>query len=152
MADHISTVCLPPPNYVASSNECFASGWGKDVFGKAGKYSVIMKRVSLPIVSFNECERALQKTRLTERFRLDPSFICAGGMPGVDTCEGDGGAPLVCPVGRREENRYAQSGIVAWGIGCKENHPAVYANVALARDWIDTQVRFIGLDTSYYTY
>lgn len=58
----------------------------------------------------------------------------------------------MCPVGRPEENRYAQNGIVAWGIGCKENRPAVYANVALAREWIDSQVRFIGLDTSYYTY
>lgn len=66
--------------------------------------------------------------------------------------QGDGGAPLVCPTGRREDNRYVQSGIVAWGIGCKEDHPAVYANVALAREWIDGQVRLVGLDTSYYTY
>lgn len=28
---------------------------------------------------------------------------------------GDGGAPLVCPIGRPEGNRYAQNGIVAWG-------------------------------------
>jgi len=150
--DHISTVCLPPSSYVSSSQNCFASGWGKDNFGKIGKYSVIMKKVPLPIVPFNQCQSALQNTRLTDKFRLDPSFICAGGVPGIDTCQGDGGAPLVCPVGFPGDNRYAQSGIVAWGIGCKESHPAVYANVALARDWIDSQVRFIGLDTSYYTY
>lgn len=66
--------------------------------------------------------------------------------------QGDGGAPLVCPVGNPAQNRYSQSGIVAWGIGCNENHPAVYANVALARDWIDSQIRYIGLDTAYYTY
>lgn len=29
---------------------------------------------------------------------------------------GDGGAPLVCPIGRPEDNRYAQNGIVSWGI------------------------------------
>lgn len=66
--------------------------------------------------------------------------------------QGDGGAPLVCPVGNPSDHRYSQSGIVAWGIGCKESHPAVYANVALARDWIDQQIRYIGLDTAYYTY
>lgn len=66
--------------------------------------------------------------------------------------QGDGGAPLVCPIGRLSDNRYAQNGIVAWGIDCKKAYPAVYANVALARDWIDGQIRFIGLDTSYYTY
>jgi len=149
---HIGTICLPPSGYISTSRDCFASGWGKDIFGKVGKYSVIMKKVPLPIVPFAECQSALQKTRLTDRFRLDTSFICAGGQPGIDTCQGDGGAPLVCPVGRPGENRYSQSGIVAWGIGCKESHPAVYANVALAREWIDSQIRFIGLDTSYYTY
>lgn len=87
MDDHISTVCLPPQNYFTSSKNCIASGWGKDSFGRAGKFSVIMKRVPLPTVPFADCERALQKTRLTEKFRLDQSFICAGGEAGVDTCQ-----------------------------------------------------------------
>lgn len=152
LADHIGTICLPPSSLVANSRNCFASGWGKTLFGKEGKFSVIQKRVELPIVPFNTCQDQLRQTRLTEKFRLDSSFVCAGGQPGVDTCQGDGGAPLVCPVGNPAHNRYAQSGIVAWGIGCNENHPAVYANVALARDWIDAQVRYIGLDTAYYTY
>lgn len=59
---------------------------------------------------------------------------------------------MVCPIGRPNDNRYAQNGIVAWGINCGTALPAVYANVALAREWIDGQIRFIGLDTSYYTF
>lgn len=58
----------------------------------------------------------------------------------------------MCPIGRPSENRYAQNGIVAWGIECNKPIPAGYANVAYARDWIDGQVRFLGLDTNYYTY
>lgn len=104
--EHINTICLPPSGYVSSSRNCFASGWGKDVFGKAGKYSVIQKKVPLPIVPYAECQAALQRTRLTDKFRLDQSvccvdrsvhflqrkfffsqFICAGGVPGVDTCQ-----------------------------------------------------------------
>lgn len=58
------------------------------MFGQAGKYSVIMKKVPLPIVEFNRCQNELQKTRLGDKFRLDSSFICAGGVEGVDTCKG----------------------------------------------------------------
>lgn len=60
---------------------------GKDVFGKAGKYSVILKKVPLGIVEFNKCQRELQQERLGDKFRLDQSFICAGGVEGVDTCQ-----------------------------------------------------------------
>ncbi|KAG8034115.1 hypothetical protein G9C98_004568, partial [Cotesia typhae] len=53
---------------------------------------------------------------------------------------GDGGSPLVCPLGNDQE-RYTQAGIVAWGIGCGENNiPGVYANVATVRYWIDQQL------------
>ncbi|XP_055387040.1 phenoloxidase-activating factor 2 [Condylostylus longicornis] len=150
--DHIGVVCLPPASSVPSSSNCYASGWGKDIFGKQGKYSVIMKRIPLPIVSFDTCQNELRKTRLGNTFQLHPTFVCAGGVEGVDTCEGDGGAPLVCPAGNPADNRYAQNGIVAWGIGCNEARPAVYANVALARQWIDTQVRGLGFDPSVYSY
>lgn len=47
-----------------------------------------MKKVSLPIVEFNGCQRALRDFRLGNKFQLDYSFICAGGVPGVDTCQG----------------------------------------------------------------
>lgn len=78
--------------------------------------------------------------------------MCAGGQEGIDTCQGDGGAPLVCPVGPPSENRYVQNGCVAWGIGCKQRIPAVYTNVAAFRNWIDGHMRRFGYDTSVYTY
>ena len=47
-----------------------------------------------------------------------------------DTCEGDGGSPLACPL-IEDPERKVQVGIVAWGLGCgKENVPGVYASVA----------------------
>lgn len=150
LADHINVVCLPPNNYDTRRTDCFASGWGKNQFGKSGRYSVIMKKVPLPIVDASTCERQLQATRLTTKFRLHQTFICAGGEQGVDTCEGDGGAPLVCPVGPANENRYTQMGMVAWGIGCHGKVPAVYSNVMRFRSWIDNVVRTIGFDTSVY--
>lgn len=150
LADHINVVCLPPVNFDTRRTDCFASGWGKSQFGKAGKYSVIMKKVPLGLVASSTCERQLQATRLSSRFRLHQTFLCAGGERGVDTCEGDGGAPLVCPIGATSDNRYAQVGSVAWGIGCHDAIPGVYTNVILFRSWIDNVVRTLGFDTTVY--
>ncbi len=86
---------------------------GKDLFGKEGKYQVILKRVELPIVPRDKCVTELRKTRLGPHFELNNSFICAGGERGKDTCKGDGGSPLVCAI-KNTVNQYYQVGIVAW--------------------------------------
>ncbi|KRG00138.1 uncharacterized protein Dwil_GK12917 [Drosophila willistoni] len=151
LGDHINVVCLPQQNASpAPGTSCFSSGWGKDVFGASGKYSAIMKRVPLPVVDFDTCQHQFRGTRLGPKFALDRSFMCAGGQRGVDTCQGDGGAPLACPIGIPSENRYQLSGMVAWGIGCNDDVPAAYANVALARSWIDDRLLENGLAISDY--
>jgi hypothetical protein len=52
--------------------------WGKDVFGKEGKYQAILKKIELPTVPFAKCQENLRKTRLGRRFQLHSSFMCAG--------------------------------------------------------------------------
>ncbi|XP_039432624.1 spaetzle-processing enzyme-like isoform X2 [Culex pipiens pallens] len=152
LIDTINTVCLPPQNYNFDLNRCFASGWGKDVFGKDGKYQVILKKIELPVMPFNECQSALRTTRLGKRFNLNKSFMCAGGEAGKDTCKGDGGSPLVCPI-PGTVNRFYQAGIVAWGIGCGETGiPGVYASVAQFRDWIDEHLTQRSISHDYYIY
>lgn len=148
-ADNVGVVCLPPPGPYAPQSLCVASGWGKDLFGKEGRYQVILKKVELPIVDKNRCQTALRKTRLGQHFELHRSFICAGGEIGKDVCKGDGGSPLVCPIPGNPD-RYMQSGIVSWGIGCNEANPGVYANIALLRDWIDEQLQYNNIDMTTY--
>uniref|UniRef100_A0A336MHD1 Phenoloxidase-activating factor 2 n=1 Tax=Culicoides sonorensis TaxID=179676 RepID=A0A336MHD1_CULSO len=149
---HINTVCLPPQNYQTNCANCFATGWGKDKFGASGVYSVIMKKISLPMVPSKTCENKLRQTRLGPNYKLHNTLICAGGVIGRDTCEGDGGAPLHCPV-NDYSGRYVQTGIVAGGIGCNTDIPAVYANVASMRNWIDETLQCLGFDiTSYSSY
>lgn len=113
---------------------------------------MILKKVDqLPVVPHDDCQNALRGTRLGKRYNLHKSFICAGGVAGKDTCKGDGGSPLVCPI-REGADEYYQAGIVAWGIGCGENNvPGVYVNVALFRNWIDNEVQRHGFDTKTYT-
>ncbi|XP_040570233.1 phenoloxidase-activating factor 2-like [Lepeophtheirus salmonis] len=150
LAPHVDTICLPDNLagiYSYHQNDCFATGWGKDKYGKHGEYQVIMKQVKMDMVNATECERRLRRTRLGVDFELDKSFVCAGGEKDRDTCEGDGGGPLVCPLNRGRSNndfgvvqepKYVQAGIIAWGIDCGvEGNPGVYANVADGLCFID---------------
>jgi hypothetical protein len=137
LQEHIDTMCLPEPEEQFDGQNCFATGWGKDQFGAAGQYQVVLKEIGLPVVGHDQCQDSLRSTRLGGRFKLDDSFICAGGVAGSDTCKGDGGSPLVC-ASKYDPFTYVQAGIVAWGIGCGEdNTPGVYASVSKAVCWID---------------
>ncbi|XP_052745609.1 phenoloxidase-activating factor 2 isoform X2 [Bicyclus anynana] len=99
LAPNVQLACLPPPRErVPGGTRCLASGWGKDKFGKEGHYQVILKKIEVPVVERRQCQTALRKTRLGHFFELHSSFMCAGGEPGQDTCKGDGGSPLVCPI------------------------------------------------------
>merc|ERR1711892_1629476 len=134
---HLDSVCLPQPEEAFDGSNCFATGWGKDQFGSAGEYQVVLKEIDLPVVDSTTCEQNLKNSRLGQKFKLDESFLCAGGINGKDTCKGDGGSPLVCPS-KYSPNTYVQAGIVAWGIGCGETGtPGVYAGVSKAVCWID---------------
>jgi len=144
-APHIRPICLPEQDENMDRRNCVASGWGKDVFGKEGKYQVILKKVEKQLVPRDQCLEALRKTRLGSRFNLHGSFICAGGELGKDTCQGDGGSPLVCPS-TTDPNVYVQAGIVAWGIGCGSETPAVYVNVAHFSSWIQNKLNAFSID------
>ncbi|CAF4941247.1 unnamed protein product [Pieris macdunnoughi] len=149
LAPNVGVVCLPISE--ADGEKCFASGWGKDQFGKEGRYQVILKKVELPVLNHDVCQTQLRKTRLGKYFQLSKTFMCAGGGD-QDTCRGDGGSPLSCPL-PYQEDRYAVSGIVSWGIGCGQTgNPGVYVNVATFRSWIDENVARRGFDTKMYTY
>ncbi|CAG2061339.1 unnamed protein product, partial [Timema podura] len=141
---HIGTICLPDPSVNFDNSRCIATGWGKNSFDISGKWQTTLKKVELPIVPHAKCEKALQNTRLSPYFRLDKSFLCAGGEPGKDTCQGDGGGPLVCPSSD-DMVHYVQVGVVSWGIGCGDTQvPAVYTNVARYTKWIGQQLQHTG--------
>ena len=61
----------------------FPEGWGKDIFGPDGSYQVVMKEVDVPMVPHGDCQTMLRNTpRLPRQFKLDKSFVCAGGEAG----------------------------------------------------------------------
>lgn len=151
LTDNVGVVCLPSRGMTIDENACVAGGWGKNAFLK-GRHSTVLKKVTLPIVARNKCQVALRNTRLGKFYKLHRSFICAGGEKNKDTCKGDGGSPLVCPVSG-QKGRFVQMGIVSWGIGCGgKKTPGVYVNLPMFTPWIDDEMQIRNLSTSFYKF
>ncbi|XP_017115823.1 uncharacterized protein LOC108138214 [Drosophila elegans] len=134
---HINLICLPSSNRNFIQSRCLVGGWGKKTI-EANSYMNIMKKIELPVVDSLTCEKQLQEP-YTKDFRLHHSLMCAGGEIGKDSCEGDGGAPLACPL-QSDPERYEQAGIVNFGSGCGEPIPAVYTDVSKMNVWIRQQI------------
>lgn len=109
LTDHIDTICLPEsPDKLTDVDEtnCIATGFGKDSFH--GEYQTSLKQVELSMVKSKECQRIL-RIKHGNDFVLDPSFVCAGGgQEEGDTCNGDGGGPLVCEKVGSDETVFIQ--------------------------------------------
>ncbi|XP_070156785.1 phenoloxidase-activating factor 2-like [Polyergus mexicanus] len=134
---NINTACLPN-GPVNAATKCWVSGWGKNAFGPNGMYPNILREVDVPVLTHEDCQTALRKTRLGENFVLDSNSMCAGGEAGKDACTGDGGSPMVCPT---QNGAFEVIGLVIWGIGCADaGIPGVYTNVYNYLPWIRQQM------------
>jgi secreted trypsin-like serine protease len=135
---HVSPICVPQKGADFSGKRCYVTGWGKDAFGKGGKYQNVLKEIDLPVLTNFDCEQKLKRTRLGPDFVLNPGFLCAGGEQGKDACKGDGGGPLVCET----QGGWQLGGIVSWGVGCGERDvPGVYVAVEHYQSWIQYVTR-----------
>ncbi|CAB3262329.1 unnamed protein product [Arctia plantaginis] len=149
LTEHVNVVCLPEQDEVFDRcKNCIANGWDKTAPGPKTQHSSILKKVQIDIIPYTRCSTLLKRTRLGSNFRLHSSFICGGGAESKNTCQGDGGAPLVCPIGN---DRYKLTGLVSWGIGCGQKAtPALYTNVPKYRQWVDKKMENWGLETLWY--
>ncbi|EDW89715.2 phenoloxidase-activating factor 2 [Drosophila yakuba] len=138
LTHHINLICLPPSNRNFIYNRCIVSGWGKKNL-EDNAYMNVQKKIYVPLVDRSSCQRQL-KGFLGASFHLDNSLMCAGGEIGKDSCKGDGGSPLACPL-QSDPYRYEQVGIVNYGLGCGSAVPAVYTDVSKMRPWIDYQIQ-----------
>ncbi|CAH2217087.1 jg5779 [Pararge aegeria aegeria] len=110
-------------------------------------------KVLVPVVSHQECQNKLQKSRKNPRrpWKLHPSFMCAGGNHNVQFSKGDEGFPLICPK-QNPEVRHMLYGMTSRDLFCgKHSDPTVYVDVAKFRDWIDAKIMAIRLTTKTYT-
>ncbi|XP_017106769.2 phenoloxidase-activating factor 2-like [Drosophila bipectinata] len=142
---HIYPICLPSQGQKFELFHCITNGWGQKNYEDTINVNV-MKKVTVPVVPAQMCEEKISAA-LEKPFKLHESLLCAGGEKGKDTCLGDGGGPLACPL-PDDHGRFVQAGVVNWGLECGiEDVPAVYTNVANMRPWIDRIMNGFAIQT-----
>ncbi|CAH2098445.1 unnamed protein product [Euphydryas editha] len=125
-SDFIKVICIPQVNYMEEftpSTNFTLAGWGTD----NGIKNEVKMEVTVPFVPTNDCNKI--EDTVTE------SQICAGGIKGKDSCNGDSGGPLMY----EKDLYYYAVGIVSYGPGeCGlAGRPAVYTNVFMYLPWIN---------------
>lgn len=87
------------------------------------------------LINDSICTNAYQN-----KYNITSNMVCAADFDrGVDTCQGDGGGPLVCNVG----GLFYVMGATSFGIGCADpKYPGVYARISAMLPWIATMQRY----------
>jgi len=100
MTEYVGPACLPEPSFDPKNFFCVATGHGLN--GEMYYTKELQRSSQLRIWDREDCEATFNseyfKKEHNVTWKSDSSFICAGGDRNVDTCEGDGGGPLVCLV------------------------------------------------------
>jgi serine protease len=135
---HLSTPSRLPKASLASSLQAervvggarvTVVGWGDTA--ERGESSDILRQVSVPVIANTKCTTFESYEDVTQ------NMICAGvSRGGKDSCQGDSGGPLFMNF----NGRYAQVGIVSWGIGCaRASAPGVYTRLGNYLEWMRTK-------------
>ena len=92
-----------------------------------------LRRVDLPLVANDVCEDNIG--RIDPQInnggptanQLHPGQLCAGGVSGKGTCQGDSGDPLLV---QKNDGFLYLAGLTSWGLGCAQpNLPGIYTRV-----------------------
>ena len=135
--ENLNVVCLPTTtdynDYLPET--CIATGFGKrPEFQTVDEIQTELKALPIPIITNSECTSWISKI-LGFTFNPHESQLCAGvqGSFETDTCEGDGGAPLVCNK-KSDPNTFVQMALVSARLSDADcgtsSIPGIYSDVA----------------------
>lgn len=134
VTNHTGYACLPRRRMkLPKKTLCTVLGWGKTQNTNRAS-STLLRETRIPLVSKKKCRNAFSDLIITK------SQICAGfKRGGKDSCVGDSGGPLLCPVTNRSNNqeRWFVNGVISYGDGCGERGKfGIYTNVVKYYKWI----------------
>ncbi|RLN31589.1 hypothetical protein BBI17_009316 [Phytophthora kernoviae] len=102
--------------------------WGETTYPN-GTFSYELQGVNVELWDNEECAPFMA---------VVDSNVCAGGAPGMDSCTGDQGSPLILEKTAGDADDVLV-GLSSWGIGCgDEGYPSVYSRVSSAVEWINS--------------
>lgn len=130
--NHIHPICTPfiVNNYTEPSLGTYftLAGWGQT---SNVNISRRLRKVDVPFVSMVVC-----KLMYVNKFDtlISNANICAGGVIGKDSCNGDSGGPLM----RKIDNFWVLEGIISFGgsLDCGSEFPTVHVFVKKYEEWI----------------
>jgi len=137
----VSPVCLGWDNTIEVPKSKFiVSGWGRtnnDAYDRgdirvSGAHSAILQKLEVPLIDVITCrENNTIFKELTEK------QVCAGGIPGKDSCSGDSGGPLVAQGPGDFKSAKYLIGVVSFGTKqCATGYPGVYTAIDYYLPWL----------------
>jgi len=138
--DLVGIPCLPDTNPLPAQHgkACWLAGWGRN---DEGVLPDILQSTGINVLSQEYCIEKGNKDFL----ELDDICAAVPDMDGdgdtdggKDSCAGDSGGPLICPV----DGKAMLIGVVSRAIGCAlEGYPGLNSSTFVAREWMAGIIR-----------
>ncbi|XP_049796819.1 serine proteinase stubble-like [Schistocerca nitens] len=133
---YVIPICLPfgdlaTQNYTGL--KVTVAGWGAT---ENGTGSDELRYTRLTVAATDECAGAYRRTHIA---LSGETQVCAGGAPGVDSCDGDSGGPLtLAHQPGAGDPRHVLLGVVSFGARrCgSDGFPGVYTRVGAYLNWL----------------
>ncbi|XP_028837037.1 complement C1s subcomponent isoform X2 [Denticeps clupeoides] len=141
LGPNVIPVCLPEEGEGTPLNDKMAtvSGFGQ---WEKGKKSQKLRYEAVQEYTEEHCMNT-PRTRANKQIVFSKNMFCAG-QPGVDSCKGDSGGPVVQPIlgSGKADDPYRLKGVVSWGPDCKDRaYKGYYTKVQNYLDWIRNTIK-----------
>ncbi|XP_040834767.1 complement C1s subcomponent [Ochotona curzoniae] len=143
MGPTVSPICLPGTSSEYNPSEGhlgLVSGWGRT---ERRDRAIKLKAAKLPITSLQHCRQMRDSRVDISSFTFTENMICAGGIMGVDSCEGDSGGAFAVQDPTTDSPKFYVAGLVSWGATCGKY--GLYTKVKNYVDWITDTMREYGI-------
>ncbi|EDW43356.1 GM26518 [Drosophila sechellia] len=136
--DYVRPICLPTGDLIQNNFVDYSmdvAGWG---LTENRQPSPTKLKLTVNVMNRTNCQ--LKYTSF--KVKLYESQLCAGGMAGMDTCDGDSGGPLMVSISTGGRDVFYIAGITSYGtkqcgLG---GWPGVYTRTGAFIDWIQQKL------------